>query len=408
MKDLCIKSISEIESFLQGNSGVSFVVKTPKDKYKFISDTLVLFNYKKAKKKDKGVILKYLMKVTGYSNIQVKRLIKQWKEKGLTWSNKRKTKTSFEIKYKVEDIALLIKTDVAHKTINGNATKEIMKREYEKFGKNEYKNISNISVSHLYNIRNNSQVYLSSETIKYSKTNPTSVAIGERTKPYPDGKPGFLRIDTVHQGDLNGEKGVYHINIVDEVTQWEMVGCVEQISEFFLEDLLADLIEQFPFKIINFHSDNGSEFINKTVAKLLNKLIIKQTKSRSRHCNDNALVEGKNASRIRRHIGRIHIKKKHAKKINVFYKKYFNVYLNYHRPCGFAKDVVDSKGKVKKKYDTYLTPYEKLKSLKKPERFLKDEITFEQLDKIAYAESDNECAEEMKKVKIKLFESFRN
>jgi len=408
MKNICIRSINEVESFLQGNCGVSLVVPSAKDKYKFISDTLILFNYKNTKKKDKGVILKYLKKVTGYSDSQVKRLVKEWKEKGLVWYDRKRTGTSFKRKYKALDIALLVQTDFAHKTINGNATKEILKREYAKFGKKEYENISNISVSHLYNIRNKSRVYLSSEAIKYSKTNPVSVNIGERRKPETDGKPGYLRVDTVHQGDLDGEKGVYHINIVDEVTQWEIVGCVEAISEYFLEDLLVDLIERFPFKIINFHSDNGSEYINKTVSKLLNKLIVSQTKSRSRHCNDNALAECKNAVPLRKHMGRSHIKKKHAPKINDFYSEHFNTYLNYHRPCGFAEDFVDSKGKIKKKYNTYLVPYDKFRSLKRPERYLKDGVTFEKLDEIAYAESDNECADKMKKAKELLFKSFRD
>lgn len=408
MKNLCIQSIREMESFLQGSRKVDFSIKHQKDKYEFINGTLTKLRYKQAKKKDKGVILKYLKKITGYSNVQMKRLVKEWKSVGLKPCGRKRNGSSFERKYKAEDIALLIKTDIAHKTINGNATKEILKRECGKFGRKEYENISSISVSHSYNIRNKSQVYLSSEAIRYSKTNPVNANIGERRKPEPNGKPGFLRVDTVHQGDLNGEKGVYHINIIDEVTQWEIVGCVEAISEYFLEELLADLIKQFPFKIINFHSDNGSEYINKVVAKLLNKLIIKQTKSRSRHCNDNALAECKNAVSLRKHMGRNHIKKEHAPKINDFYSKYFNIYLNYHHPCGFAEDFVDSKGKIRKKYNIYLTPYDKFRSLKKPGQYLKDGITFEKLDEIAYAESDNECADKMKNAKELLFKSFRN
>ena len=80
--------------------------------------------------------------------------------------------------------------------------------------------------------------------------------IGERRKPDPKGKPGMIRIDTVHQGDLDGQKGVYHINAVDEVTQFEIIGAVEGISERFLIPLLTELLEQFPFTIQGFHSDN--------------------------------------------------------------------------------------------------------------------------------------------------------
>ena len=167
--------------------------------------------------------------------------------------------------------------------------------------KEKYQSISAISSSHIYNLRVTRQYQSHSLTIK--KTNPVKVPIGERRKPDPQGKPGYLRVDTVHQGDLEKEKGIYHINIIDEVTQWEIVGSVEKISEHYLEPLLEDLISQFPFTIINFHSDNGSEYINKVVAKLLNKLLIQQTKSRARHCNDNALAECKNGAVIRKYIG---------------------------------------------------------------------------------------------------------
>ena len=56
----------------------------------------------------------------------------------------------------------------------------------------------------------------------------TTVNIGERRKPIPNGQPGFIRIDTVHQGDQDKKKGVYHINAVDEVTQFEVIASVEK------------------------------------------------------------------------------------------------------------------------------------------------------------------------------------
>ncbi|MBI4370479.1 MAG: DDE-type integrase/transposase/recombinase [Elusimicrobia bacterium] len=120
------------------------------------------------------------------------------------------------------------------------------------------------------------------------------------------GRPGWIRVDTVHQGDLDGHKGVYHINMVDSVLQWEIVVCVEKISERYLAPVLEEALGMFPFVIAGFHSDNGSEFINDVVAKLLNKLLIEQTKSRSGRSSDNALVEGKNGSVIRKHMGYWH------------------------------------------------------------------------------------------------------
>jgi transposase InsO family protein len=145
------------------------------------------------------------------------------------------------------------------------------------------------------------------------------VPIGERRRPDPQGRPGYLRVDTVHQGDTEDAKGVYHINAVDEVTQWEIATAVEGISEAYLEPVLTTMLNQFPFVIHGFHSDNGSEFINQTVAKLLSKLMIQQTKSRPRHSNDNGLAETKNGAVIRKHMGWGHIPARHAERIQQFY-----------------------------------------------------------------------------------------
>jgi transposase InsO family protein len=83
---------------------------------------------------------------------------------------------------------------------------------------------------------------------------------------------------------------------VDAVSQWQVQACVQGISEAFLLPVLMLVMAQFPFEIEGFHSDNGSEYINGKVALMLEKLRIEQTKSRSRHSNDNALAESKNAS----------------------------------------------------------------------------------------------------------------
>ena len=102
-------------------------------------------------------------------------------------------------------------------------------------------------------------------------------------------QPGYIRIDTIHQGDIDDQKGVYHINAVDEVTQWEIVVSVEMISEAYLIQVLENILVQFPFIIRGFRSDNRSEFINKTVVALLNKLLFRFTRSRARCTTDNGL-----------------------------------------------------------------------------------------------------------------------
>jgi len=151
---------------------------------------------------------------------------------------------------------LLAKTDELHGCLSGPATKKIMEREYEVYGHTKFENISRISVAHLYNLRG-SNAYRGI-TRRFSKTKPAVSRIGERIKPEAKGMPGYIRVDTVHQGDMNGSKGVYHINAVDEVTQWEIVASVERISEAYLVPVLEIMLAQFPFVIRGFHSDNGS------------------------------------------------------------------------------------------------------------------------------------------------------
>lgn len=405
-----LDSISKVQAFLTSIDGTVRFDREAKGYgnrqklYDWITTVLVRLRYDRATKHERSIILSYLETMTPLSRDRLKKLARHRKKKRkliIPTDNRH----SFPAKYGPSDIALLAKTDNAHGRISGDATKEILRREYELFGKAEYQRIAGISISHLYNLRNHSRQYKSA-SLTVRKTRSVQVPIGIRKKPVPEGKPGYLRVDSVHQGDRDKEKGVYHINLIDEVTQWEILMCVEGIAEYFLEPVLAVALDLFPFVIRNFHSDNGSEYINGTVAKLLKGLLVKQTKSRSRRTNDQALVEGKNCSRVRKHMGSMHIPKKHARAINQFYRDHMDEYCNYHRPCSFATDVVDSKGKVTKKYDTFMTPYQKLCSLENYAQYLKPGITKEALAKLAIAQSDNECAEKMQEAKRTLFNTF--
>jgi transposase InsO family protein len=166
---------------------------------------------------------------------------------------------------------------------------------------------------------------------------------------------------------------------------------------------LKELIDQYPFMIFNFHSDRGGENINYQVASFLHRLLIKQTKSRSYHSNDNALVETKNGAVIRKNMGWQHINHNLVDKVNDYYRNFFNPYLNFHRPCGFPTITIDDKGRKKRMYHNYLTPYDALKRIVGGHKFLKGNISFEKLDKIAYQYSDNEFAEILREEEGKLF-----
>ena len=398
MKDTNLSTISDLEQFVAGVPEKTFTSLNKKETYEWVKNTLNTFAFRNCKKKDRGKIRKYVQTVTGYSVSQITRLVEKYLLGELAITPYKRN--SFTSKYSPHDIALLCATDDVHSRLNGHATKKILEREYKEFGHVEYANISKISIPHLYRLRG-TRIY-QSKSLTYTHTQAVKRNIGERRKPMPNGLPGYIRIDTVHQGDMNEKKGVYHINSVDGVTQWEIIASVEKITEIYLEPILLLMIDQYPFIIIEFHADNGSEYINYTIADLLNKLLIKLTKSRSRQSNDNALVESKNGSIIRKHMGYFYIHQKYAPQINDFYIQFFNPYLNFHRPCGFATTTINEKGKQKKKYDVYQTPYQALQKVSAV-GFLKPGVTFTQLNTLSKHYSDNECAMIMEKEKQKLF-----
>lgn len=406
MHDAHFVTLSQLETFTNASHGLNFVGLKRKEKYTWVEKLLTRFFYTSCRKRDKTTIRTYIQKMTGYQDAQITRLIRKKQETKRILPSTRETCASFPTKYTTDDIALLAKMDDAHSRLSGPATKQLCVRAFTVFGDKGFLRLKEISVAHIYRLRKRRQ-YVSA-TSTFTRTNPTTVPIGERRKPFPGNKPGYIRVDSVHQGDQDRMKGVYHINLVDEVTQFELIGCVEGISEQFLAPLLEHLIEQFPFRIIELHSDNGSEYINKTVARLLQKLFIAQTKSRPRRSNDNALVESKNGSIVRKHMGYIHIPQKFAERINNFYQQYFNMYINYHRPSGYATEKIDARGKIRKVYDTYETPYEHLKGLQNSDAHLKEGVTFAILDKLALTMSDNECAILMQEAKYQLFKSFRD
>jgi len=245
--------------------------------------------------------------------------------------------------------------------------------------------------------------------IRVQHTQARQVSIAERRKPDPKGKPGYLRVDTVHQGTQDGVAGLFHINAVDTVTQWQVIGCVETICERHLIPVLEAMLHQFPFRLLGFHCDNGSEFLNHRVSQLLNKLLVEFTKSRAYRTTDNALVEGKNGAVIRKQMGYGPIAAEHAEAFQKFYTAWMNPYLNFHRPCGFATLRTDARGRRKRSYphQDYRTPFEKLSSLLDWQQYLKPGVSKADLQRRAQQLGDTEAARQMQKAKLELLKRCR-
>ena len=395
-------SLFEIEALLGASESVRFSGCGRTEIYGWVERLLCHHEYSLQGRRTKGLLRAYVERMTGFSRAQSTRLIGGYLRTGKV-VGKPSGRPRYQRHYTAADIALLAAVDEAHERLSGPATRHILKREFEVYGKTEFERLAKLSNGHLYNLRRSPRYGLR----HYEKTRPTAIQIGERKKPAPNGQPGFLRIDTVHQGDGPEGKGIYHINAVDEVTQWEVVLAVERISEAWLMPILQSILQQFPFVVLNFHSDNGSEFINKTVAQLLEKLLIEQTKSRPRKSGDNGLVETKNAAIVRKHIGWGHISPAHAAPLNQFYTGFLNPYVNYHRPSAQAEVQIDAKGRKRRLYKQWRTPLETLLALDRPQQFLRPGLSIAALKRVAASMSDTEAARRMQQAKNNMFEQIR-
>jgi transposase InsO family protein len=399
-----ILSLEAMGRFLSASEEVRFEAADRQQLYQWVEQVLVGQQYASLGKPARGLVRRYIAKMTGLSRSQVTRLIALYTASGRVRAAVYQRRR-FPERYTRADIELLAAVDEAHETLSGPATRHILKREHEVYRRPEYARLAAISNGHLYNLRRHARYR--ERLLHYTKTRPAAVSIGERRKPRPEGRPGFLRIDTVHQGDQPDAKGVYHINAVDEVTQWEVVGATPRLSEAYLGPVLAAMLRQFPFQIKGFHTDNGSEFINRTVARMLDKMLIEQTKSRPRQSGDNGLVESKNGAIVRKHIGYGYIDASHADAINSFYAEHLNPYLNYHRPCAQAEVKIDEKGRKRVSYKRYRTPFETLAELDRPAQYLRDGLSLKALERVAAAIGDTDAARRMQQAKARLFEKLR-
>lgn len=406
MDETRIRTLEDIRQFLAGMAETSLKLEGGKDAvYQWIEHTLVRFRYMWLGKKGRGSVLRYIERLSGYSRQQVTRLARQYRKTGHI-RRRQRTTNGFATKYTRGDIALLARVDRLLDDASGTMVKTFCQRMLRVYGDQRFVRLADISVSHLYNLRQG-KLYRGCRRT-FTKTQGVKVQIGERCKPQPGGQPGHLRVDSVHQGDMDGKKGLYHINAVDEVTQWEIIVSVPRISEPFMLPALRALLDQFPFRIQGFHADNGSEYINHKVAALLDSLLIRLTKSRPRHSNDNALAESKNNAVVRKTFGYSHVAQKHAELVNAFNMGVLNPCINFHRPCHFPTIETDAKGKQRKRYrqQDMKTPYEKLRSLPEAESYLRDGISFEQLDRLATKHSDFEAWEQMQQARGQLFDTI--
>jgi hypothetical protein len=408
MENLERLTLAEMEEFEKAHRHVGWSVRERESIYRFIERVLKAQQYRQLSKGQKGIVRGFLAKVTSLSRAQLTRWIGRWMRTRKV-QRKAAQRPRFASRYTPGDMALLAELDAAHQDLSGPAVRHLCQRAFSEFGDQRFQRLAKISASHIYNLRQ-AEAYRKIR-VRVVPTQARQVAIAERRRPEPQGKPGYIRVDTVHQGQHDGHPGVYHINAVDTVTQWEVLGCTETISERHLIPVLEAMLHQFPFRILGFHCDNGSEFLNHTVVQLLNKLLVEEfTKSRAYRTTDNALVEGKNGAVVRKHIGYGPIAAEHAEGWQKFYTAHFNPYLNFHRPCAYATVTTNARGKRRRTYPykDYRTPLAKLMSLPGWQTYLKEGITEQRLRAEAKRRTDTEAAQQMQKAKLTLLTKSRS
>jgi transposase InsO family protein len=407
MNETQVRTLEQVREVVQGTQALQF--RRPEDdqgRYAWIESVLKRFGYRQLPRPDRGDVLAYVQRLSGFSRAQVTRLVSRWVAGKSLVKRYRAPEHAFARRYTAVDVALLAEVDRAMGTLSGPATACVLRRQRDRFGDARFERLGAISVAHLYNLR--ASAGYRAQRVMLTKTRPNqAVTIGVRKAPAPDGRAGFIRIDSVHQGDLDGTKGLYHINAVDCVTQWQVVASVATIAEVHLLPVIEQMLAQFPFEILGFHADNGSEYVNHRVAKLLDKLRVEFTRSRPRHSNDNGLAETKNGAVVRKTFGYAHIAQHHAARFNAFCREYLNPFLNFHRPCLFATEVADPKkpGRIKRVYRPRdaMTPLDKLASLSEAAQFLRVGITLAELQALARALTDVQAAEELNAARQALF-----
>jgi transposase InsO family protein len=410
MNESRIRTLEQVRQFLAGTLQVNFQPRADDaERYAHINAVVRRFSYAALGKSDRGLLFRYLLITSGYKRAQLQRLVARAIDGERLHKRYRAPKQPFARRFLDKDIVLLATVDRDFDTLSGPATVHLLKRAYEVYADARFERLRSVSVSHLYNLR--ATPSYQRQRVVRTKTQASTNPIGTRRAPTPEGRAGFIRIDSVHQGDQDGAKGVYHINAVDCTTQWQVLGCTERLSEAFLLPVIQQMLACFPFEILGFHADNGSEYINHQVAQMLDKLRAEFTKSRPRHSNDNGLAETKNGAVVRKIFGYGNIEQRFAQRINTFNVDYLVPFINLHRPCLFATEQSDPQkpGRIRKVYRhaDVMTPLEKLTSLDPAKRNLRSAVSLATLQAQACVRTDLQAAAALNKARQLLFAQIR-
>lgn len=317
--------------------------------------------YKKAPKKEKGIILTELVRLTGYNRSYARFALRKPPVKRKV---QERTKVSkYQVIYKPLRRLWVISNFACGQLLVSaipDLLEQLVKFDEIKVTKKEEKLLLKISSATINRLLKPDRKRL--EIKGRSGTKPGTLLkhqIPVRIfTPWDEQAPGFLEIDLIaHCGESLIDTYINTLDAVDISTTWTEKQALMGKGERLTVKAFEALEKRFPFRILGIDSDNGSEFINWHFLRLTQERKITFTRSRAYRKNDQAHVEQKNFSTVRKIIGYRRLEtEKQLTILNRIYKL-LSDYLNFFLPTLklVRKETIGSK--VKRIYGKPKTPY---------------------------------------------------
>lgn len=199
----------------------------------------------------------------------------------------------------------------------------------------------------------------------YGRTKPGTLLrhqIPVRTSHWDADKPGYLEGDTVsHSGPSASGEWVHSLNVTDILSCWVETRAVKGNSEAGVSEALEEIRHALPFKALELDTDNGSEFINWQVVRYCEKHKIAFTRSRPYKKDDNAHVEQKNWTHVRKVFGwQRYDTSAQQEAMNALYRNELRLMMNLFQPCVKLVEKHHVGTKVIRRYDAPQAPLDRL------------------------------------------------
>jgi len=154
MNEAQVRTLEQVRQVLAGTQAMQFqATADDAGRYVWIGSVLQRFEYRRLARSERGVVLAYLQRLSGYSRAQITRLVARWVSGQPLVKHYAAPRQPFARRYTPADVALLADVDRAMGTLSGPATACVLRRQRDVFGDERFERLGSISVGHLYNLR---------------------------------------------------------------------------------------------------------------------------------------------------------------------------------------------------------------------------------------------------------------